>query len=140
MTKNFAVGVAVAGGFPLGPENWPNRRSGCRSSDVRSQAESETPQATLDLRRRLGDNTPTSTTPQALYHWTLADQFEDLESKDGGSRPGSRGGNSRSTPLAGPKCERMMLVRFRPNSACVRPHRAGSAAPPLPPPVRAAES
>ena len=50
----------------------------CRFSDVRPQAESETPQATLDLRRRLGDNTPTSTTPQALYHWTLADQFEDL--------------------------------------------------------------
>ena len=36
-----------------------------------------------------------------------------FESKDGGSPPGSRGGSTRSTPLAGPKCERMMLVRFR---------------------------
>ena len=30
---------------------------------------------------------------------------------EGGSRPGSRGSNSRSTPLDGPKCARMMLAR-----------------------------
>ena len=36
-----------------------------------------------------------------------------VQPKDGGSRPGSRAGNCRSTPLSGPKCERMMLTRFR---------------------------
>ena len=35
------------------------------------------------------------------------------QSKAGGSRPESLGGNSRFTPLSGPKCERMMLARFR---------------------------
>lgn len=45
----------------------------------RAARKRELNQATLDLRRRLGDDTPTSTTPQALYHWTLGDQLEDLE-------------------------------------------------------------
>ena len=48
-------------------------------TEKRRARKRELSQATLDLRRRLGDNTPTSTTPQALYHWTLADQLEDLE-------------------------------------------------------------
>ena len=48
-------------------------------AEKRRARKREVTQATLDLRRRLGDNTPTSTTPQALYHWTLADQLEDLE-------------------------------------------------------------
>lgn len=47
-------------------------------------------------------------------HWCLAAQsWPSPYSKDGGSRTGPRGGNSRSAPLLGPKRERLMLARFR---------------------------
>ncbi len=47
--------------------------------DKRRVLKRELSEATLDLRRRLGDNTPTATASQAVYHWTLADQLKDLE-------------------------------------------------------------
>ena len=64
--------------------DWPMPHSGPSDQqpahkDKRRALKRELSEATLDLRRRLGDNTPTSTTSQAVYHWTLADQLEDLE-------------------------------------------------------------
>ncbi len=45
---------------------------------ARREQKREVAQGTLELRRRLGDDTPVPTTPQALYHWSLADQLQDL--------------------------------------------------------------
>ena len=45
---------------------------------ARREQKREVAQGTLEFRRRLGDDTPVPTTPQALYHWSLADQLEDL--------------------------------------------------------------